>query len=90
MSELGFKTGETEHFDVMANDIGIVEKIKVILKDEDTYAAKKIIVKRAGLEESTYEPKGEILDCPTKCDMTIANIEKPIQIESPDGAQDSA
>jgi hypothetical protein len=46
LSELGFKTGETEHFDVMANDIGIVEKIKVILKDEDTYAAKKIIVKR--------------------------------------------
>jgi len=62
----------------MANDIGIVEKIRLSLKDEDTWTPKKIIVKRAGLEESSYEPQGESLNCPTKCEMTIENIEKPV------------
>jgi len=90
LSELGFKVGETEHFDVMANDVGVVEKIRLSIKDEDTFAAKKIIIKRAGLEESSYEPKGEKLNCPTKCEMTISSIEKPVLIESPDGAADSA
>ncbi len=46
LSELGFKVGETEHFDVMANDVGVVEKIRLSLKDEDTFAPKKIIIKR--------------------------------------------
>jgi len=43
----------------MANDIGLVEKIKLSMKDEDTWRPIKIVVKRAGLEETTYETKGE-------------------------------
>jgi hypothetical protein len=46
LSELGFKVGETEHFDIMANDVGVVEKIRLSIKNEDTFAPKKIIIKR--------------------------------------------
>jgi len=79
-----------DNFDVMANDIGVVEKIRLLMKEEDTWNPVKIIVKRAGLEETTYDVKGEGINCPTKCEMTIANIEKPIKIESKDGEQDSS
>lgn len=78
LSESGFAVSSVKNYNVMANDIGLVEKIKVSMKEEDSWRPLKIFVKRAGLEETSYETKGEQIDCPAKCSITIANVEKPI------------
>jgi len=63
------------------------------MTDSDTWNPIKIVVKRAGLEETTYEPEGESLNCPTKCSMTLENIENPVPVKylgPPDSASADA
>jgi len=83
LSEDGFTEGTTEEIEINAKDVGPIHGIIVSQTVHDPWALGIIVVKRAGQEESTFDPKGEELNCPLRCSLTIMNTKKKGNYEVP-------
>jgi len=76
LTEDGFEQGSTETVTINAMDVGQVYGIVLSETQSDSWTPEKISVKRAGIEESVFEAKGQMLNCPNQCAITLS-LPKP-------------